>query len=274
MTNRFRRTPIAALAVSLLIGGVSNAIAQGMLLQRGESGVAVSGGYYSTKDLSGFAGTVGYSFRGIVDLGVSVERSAIDARAERRGYGVLDAASFATGPIAYPTRTHPHVDATAVCPSVVLNLRGPDPLPSLVVCASYEHTWFSEWWDGVFVDGDEPAGYIQVVNDPVESGTSLGAAMYRPVCVWAALTLVPRAGLAWERGKTTVNVHGSPYRKNHHQTSNFLVFPVGVHMLFRASSGMRVHVSPEAELGTGGRRAFSVSTGIVMTRLPFIGHVR
>jgi len=269
MTSRFRRTPIAALAVSLLIGGVSNAIAQGMLLQRGESGVAVSGGYYSTKDLSGFAGAVGYSFRGIVDLGASVERSGIDRHVDPRTViAYVDAESFARGPIAYPTSGHPRLDATAVCPSVAVHLRGPAHLPSLTIGASYERTWFGEWWsESLYGAESTTAKYAPILYDALESGTSLGATAYRQFALSPTASIVPHAGLAWNRGETTMTLRGYSY--GYRQTSNLFVFPVGVHMLFRASSGTRVHVSPEAEFGTGGRRAFSVSAGIVMTRSPF-----
>jgi len=261
----------AALAISLLTGRVSNAIAQGMLLERGESGVAVSGGYYSTKDLSGFAGTVGYSFRGIVDLGVSVERSSVEG--VRVAYQVpAQLLNASHGPTDYPRPENATTSGITLAPRVAIHLRRPGQSASLVLHAAYERTWFGGWGSDIPYPIQPMFGKQATIRyDAEESGTSLGAAIYGQFALSGRTRIVPYAGYAWKRGETTVSPR---YLDDYHQTSSLFVFPVGAHVLFRGPSGMRVHVSPEAELETHGRSVFSVSTGIVMTRLPFIRHVR
>jgi hypothetical protein len=50
------------------------AYSQSSFLDKGQNGFGINGGFSSNEDLTGFFGSVGYSFSGIFDLGLSVGR--------------------------------------------------------------------------------------------------------------------------------------------------------------------------------------------------------
>ena len=62
----------------LCVGIVGTVQAQSSLLEKGQNGFGINGGFSTNDDISGFTGAVGYSFSGVFDLGISVGRFGFD----------------------------------------------------------------------------------------------------------------------------------------------------------------------------------------------------
>ena len=67
-----------ALSIILCFGIMVSAHAQSSVLEKGQNGFGISGGFSTSEDISGFSGGVGYSFSGVFDLGISIGRFGFD----------------------------------------------------------------------------------------------------------------------------------------------------------------------------------------------------
>jgi hypothetical protein len=70
---------LVLIAVTGLLLTTSRARAQGVFLERGQSGFGASGGVISNNNASGISVAAGYSHLALVDVGVSVSRTSYDS---------------------------------------------------------------------------------------------------------------------------------------------------------------------------------------------------
>lgn len=66
------------LSLVLCFGILISAKAQSSILEKGQNGFGINGGFSTNEDVSGFSGGVGYSISGVFDLGISVGRFGYD----------------------------------------------------------------------------------------------------------------------------------------------------------------------------------------------------
>jgi len=261
VTRRLAHVVLAALV--LAAAGVH---AQGILLQRNESGLAAGSGLFGDGNLYGVGFAAGYSFGGVVDVGIGVARSHLSGSDVQRiglsapgviGAHALDAFSVVPcyGASLYTDaapRTYPHpspadLSVATWTPSLTVHLlKETRPIPvSLAVEVAYERSIASC-----------RAPSVEVTS----RGYSLGASLYRSFALPRSFSVVPEAGIVHHRGTSIIRSAGAPEERQYDSRTSLVL---AAHVTSRLVWPFLFHLSPQVELGRD-RRLFQLSAGVVV----------
>ena len=75
--------------ILLIFTFASPIYSQGIFLEKGESGIILSGYYSSFDDASGLGASIGYTIRGVVDVGIDIDRFVLDVATDNGAEYIL-----------------------------------------------------------------------------------------------------------------------------------------------------------------------------------------
>jgi hypothetical protein len=269
---------LSGIAVSLLIlPRITVATSTpGMLSEYGQSAVSVSTNYYLMESLEGIGGRIGVSLMGFLDVGVTIDRSEVEANrnnilSENYWYPLkrvkLNDQSFSesVGPVAYHSDSYTDVTVHRFAPSVALHVRLPNRMISIMVQGSYD-------WLG-YSGGD--ISYFRTIRSG--DGYDVSATLYRQVELTSRVSTVPFVGVRNRRGTYREELYYSHFTDGtipdilpitYTEKSLLTSLYIGAHMTFRALGGA-INVTPSFEHETtGGRRSATLEVGYVLRSTP------
>ena len=181
---------------------------QGSILERGQSGFAIGGGYSSNDEISGVGGGIGYSFNGLLDIGLSYDK--FDFKEKLAGYDL-------TG--------------TSFSPYIAYQVIKPDQPNKLAfsISASYETNSF-----------DSEA--LDILNWEMEANAlSFGGDLYLKMPINESTFIQPAAGITYISAKGTVK---DSYGNSETDETTSTVYSAGIRLVFKTSSTMYIHFRP------------------------------
>ncbi len=203
MNSGLRGCVLAALLVLALPCSLA---AQGMYLNRGQSGFGASVNYQGNSEVTGYGVSAGYSFSGLWDLGLTASRSVVNSGLAGGG-----------------------VNGVAVGPSVALHAREGTAL-SIELQGSYQHGFYSS---------EAVAGSrVGLKKDYAVLGTSV----YGRIPLAGAISIVPSASAAYSTASTNLS-DGFENRLLSSDVNPFII-TLSAGLLYPAGSSYILQLSP------------------------------
>lgn len=201
-----------ALSFILCFGIIVSAQAQSSVLEKGQSGFGIIGGFSTNDDVSGFGGGVGYSFSGVFDLGISVGRFGFDQQLLGEDLNATTISPFASYFIVKQDEETP----------VSFSLNG-----------SYERQIYSS--DVLSDNGIDMNGNF----------FAIGASLFRMFEASEAMIIQPSIGFDYITG----NLEVEDSTGSDSESDNTTVFTLGLSLIFETSQTNMFVVTPALGFG-------------------------
>lgn len=217
-----------ALALIFCFGIFVSTQAQSVFLEKGQSGFGISGGLTTNEDVSGFSGSVGYSFFGVFDLGINIGRYSFD--------------ELFLGD---------DLNATTITPfASILVIKQDEKIPvSFALNGSYQRQIFS---NSVLSDNN---------IDMTGNFFTVGASLFSMFNVSEAMKIQPGIGFDYITGELKLEDSTDSFT----ESDNSTFFSLGLSLIFQTSPSTTFVVTPS--LGFGEEvTTFGISLGLIFPR--------
>jgi len=204
---------------------IISAKAQSLFLEKGQNGFEISGGFSTNDDISGFSGGVGYSFSGVLDIGIYVGRFTFDQQFLEED-----------------------LNATTI-----------SPLASYFIVKQDERIPVSFALNGSYQRGIYSNKALRDNNiDMIAHSFSIGASLYSMFVASEAMKIQPSIGFNYITGKLKFE----DSTESDTESFNTTVFSLGLSLIFQTSPTNTFVVTPALGFGDD-VTTFSISLSFI-----------